>query len=80
MTARMASACYHHNITPGAEHVLAALDAGHCKLSADRFAILCRRWVERMIRKKRKKKIKAKSRDHLAACGVVQEGKWQLET
>jgi hypothetical protein len=80
LTARITSACWHHDATPEVEHVPAALDAGCCELPADRSKILCHRWVERMIRQNRQQKAKAKSRGLPPACCLMQEQHWQLET
>ncbi len=77
LTARIISAWWYHDATPEVEHVPAALDA--CELPADRLAILCHRWVERMIRQPRQQKAKAKSRGLPPACCVMQEQHWQLE-
>lgn len=74
------SVCCHHDATPEVEHVPASLDAGCSELPADHLAILCDRWVGRMIRQPRQQKAKAKSRGLLAACCVMQEEHWQLET
>jgi hypothetical protein len=80
LTARITSACCHHDAMPEVEHVPASLDAGCSELPADHLAILCDRWVGRMIRQPRQQKAKAKSRGLLAACCVMQEEPWQLET
>ena len=53
LTARITSACCHHDAMPEVEHVPASLDAGCSELPADHLRILCDRWVGRMIRQPR---------------------------